>query len=91
MSIQDAVLLLQGQWILQEGGANPKDLVYRCLNRLISPEMQLQMNRTGANQKCKFPPALEAALKGNIVLFNCGIIYMYMCCFRKVWIFSIDY
>ena len=63
--VRDVVLLFQGQWILQEGGANPRDLVYRCLNRLIASEMQLRVNRTGAKNTNTFPPALEAVLKGK--------------------------
>ena len=59
------MLLFQGQWILQEGGANPRALVYRCLNRLIASEMQLRVYRTGAKNKNTFPPALEAVLKGK--------------------------
>jgi len=49
----------------QEGGLNAMDHVRRVLNKLLGANLQLQLNRTGGYDKCKFNATLERHLKGN--------------------------
>lgn len=65
-------LTLQKKWMMQRGGSNARDMVYRCLSRLIAMDLQARMNRTGAFGKEKFPEALERMLKGNYHQLICN-------------------
>lgn len=65
---------LQATWMRQEGGRDLKDLIQRLMKLLLSPELQLKLNRTGTGGKTKFPEKLEQLLYGeNIVINLCTI------------------
>ena len=61
----------QSQWFARQGGANAKEFVSRCLDSLMSPELQLKVNRPGSYGKEKFPEKLEDKLKGIIQRSQC--------------------
>jgi hypothetical protein len=46
------------------------DHIFRSLNKLVSHDLQLKLNRTGTKGKSKFPPILEEKLKGMIIVFT---------------------
>lgn len=57
----------------QQGGLSDADHVGRVLNGLVSPKVQLRLNRTGSGidkscqPKYKFPKPVEVMLAGNCV------------------------
>ena len=59
---------LQGARLKLEGGKDEKNHIYRCLNMLLSHELQICINRTGSHGKMKFEESLEKMITCKLLL-----------------------
>ena len=57
-------MYLQVQQLQFLGGSDLRDVIRRMINRILTSEMQLRFNRTGANNRLSFSEHLEQLIIG---------------------------
>jgi len=59
-------LTLQAEWIRLEGGSDAREHVKRVINKLMTRDLQMKINRSGSKGKAAFPKELEEMIKGEL-------------------------